>query len=245
MTKKCLSCNSEVENNFCPFCGQKSSTKRFSMKHFVIHDFIHGVFHLDKGFLFTVKELVIRPGHSVREYIQGKRVDHFNYFTGFILLLAVGHFIGNYSQITGDQLFEDGKMSGFHKVAKDFAKFILLATVPFYAFASYCVFKKAKLNYIEHLVMAMYLMNGILIIGLFFTSLTVFYGNIKVLSVLNLFNPLLEFIYMCFFFYQFFSKFQYKKSILFILIILNACLLLILKGLVNFTVDQIGTAYFK
>lgn len=245
MFKKCLNCNSHVENNFCPFCGQKSSTKRFSMKHFVIHDFIHGVFHLDKGFLFTVKELVTRPGHSVREYIQGKRVDHFNYFTGFILLLAVGHFIGSYSQITGDQLFENGKMSGFHKVAKDFAKFILLATVPFYSFASYCVFKKAKIKYIEHLVINMYLMNGILIIGLLFTSLTVFYGNIKVLSVLNLFNPLLEFIYFCLFFYQFFLKFQYKKCTLFIFSILNACLLLILKGLVNFTVDELGMAYFK
>ena len=169
------------------------------------------MFHLNKGFLFTVKEVVTRPGHSIREYIDGKGFNHFNYFTGFILLLTVGHFIGNYSQITGDQLFENGKISGFHKVAKDFAKFILLATVPFYAFASYNVLKKAKLNYIEHLVINMYLMNGILIIGLMFTSLTVFYGNIKVLSILNLFNALLEFIYFCLFFYQFFSKFQYKK----------------------------------
>jgi hypothetical protein len=243
--KDCLNCNTAIVNNFCPFCGQKSSTKRFSMKHFVIHDFIHGVFHLDKGFLYTLKELVTRPGHSVREYIQGKRVDHFNYFTGFLLLLAVGHFIGSYSQITGADLFENGKMSGFHKVAKDFAKFILLVTVPFYSLVSYTIFKKAKLNYIEHLVSNMYLMNGVLIIGLFFTSLTVFYGNIKILRLLNMFNPLLEIIYYYWFYYQFFSKFQYNKSTLIIRCIVLALVLILIKGLINFTVDEIGMAYFK
>jgi hypothetical protein len=215
------------------------------MKHFVIHDFIHGVFHLDKGFLYTLKELFTRPGHSIREYVQGKRVKHFNYFTGIILILAIGHFIGSYSSIRSVDLFENGKMAGFAKVAKEFAKIIVLVGIPLFALASATLFRKAKLNYTEHLVINMYLMNGILVIGLFFTVLTVFYSNIKVLRVMNMFNPLLEIIYYYWFFYQFFSEFGYKKSSLIIRNISIVVIIILIKGLINFTVDEIGMAYFK
>ena len=43
------------------------------------HDLIHGVWHIDKGVLFTVKELILRPGDSVRGFIQGKRVGFFSF----------------------------------------------------------------------------------------------------------------------------------------------------------------------
>lgn len=35
------------------------------------------VFQVDKGFFFTIKELFVRPGHSIREYLLGKRKRHF------------------------------------------------------------------------------------------------------------------------------------------------------------------------
>lgn len=35
------------------------------------------VFHLDEGFLFTIKELFIRPRHSIIEYVQGKKSKTF------------------------------------------------------------------------------------------------------------------------------------------------------------------------
>ncbi len=98
MSKKCLNCNSDVVGDFCSTCGQKTSTKRFSLKHFITHDLIHGVFHLDKGLLFTIKELFTRPGHSIREYVQGKRIKHFNYFTAILILIAKGHYLGGFSK---------------------------------------------------------------------------------------------------------------------------------------------------
>ncbi|MFY8110851.1 MAG: DUF3667 domain-containing protein, partial [Flavobacterium sp.] len=89
--KKCLNCDRDVHENFCPNCGQKTTTHRFTFKHF-LHDFIHGVFHLDKGFFFTLKELFVRPGNSTRAYIQCKRVNYFNAFTMMLILIAVAHF---------------------------------------------------------------------------------------------------------------------------------------------------------
>jgi hypothetical protein len=44
------------------------------------HDVQHGLFHFDKGMYYSAKELYWRPGHSIREFIEGKRVSHLSQF---------------------------------------------------------------------------------------------------------------------------------------------------------------------
>ncbi|RZL57754.1 MAG: DUF3667 domain-containing protein, partial [Pedobacter sp.] len=95
----CLNCNSEVIKNYCANCGQKLSTHRYSLKHFVEHDFVHGVWHVDKGVLYTIKELFTRPGNSVREFIQGKRARLFNFVTLIVLILAISGLLAPYQQL--------------------------------------------------------------------------------------------------------------------------------------------------
>ena len=114
MTTKCLSCNIISEGKFCSNCSQSLSTHRFSFQHVLQHDFIHGVFHFDKGFFYTIKELFTRPGHSTREYIQGKRTKHFNYFTTVIIVMTIGYFIKKWSQLDLVMLSEDKKHIEFH-----------------------------------------------------------------------------------------------------------------------------------
>jgi hypothetical protein len=69
---KCLNCNNTIDKNFCNICGQKTSTHRFSIKHILDAGILNGIFMINKGFFFTIKELFTRPGHSIREYINGK-----------------------------------------------------------------------------------------------------------------------------------------------------------------------------
>ena len=88
----CLNCNQNIRSNYCDYCGQKASTHRYSVKHFIEHDFIHGVWHVDKGILFTLKALFTRPGHFVRNYIEGKRVNYFNFVSLLILIMAISAF---------------------------------------------------------------------------------------------------------------------------------------------------------
>ena len=78
---RCLNCSEILHSKFCPNCGQSIKTHRFSLKLFFKEVFINGVFQIDKGFFYTFKELFIRPGHSIRAYVDGSRVNHFNYFT--------------------------------------------------------------------------------------------------------------------------------------------------------------------
>lgn len=40
-----------------------------------------------------------KPGFFVKEYLEGKRVKYFNYFTMILILIAIGHFVNKYSPI--------------------------------------------------------------------------------------------------------------------------------------------------
>jgi hypothetical protein len=97
----CLNCNKPFTNNdlFCSSCGQRTTTHRFSLKSIFAHDFIHAVFHLDRGFFGTLKNLFLQPGTVVKEFLEGKRVKYFNYFTMILILITIGHFLQKYSPI--------------------------------------------------------------------------------------------------------------------------------------------------
>lgn len=244
MNSKCLNCGSETINNFCSVCGQKNSTHRFSLQHFIVHDFIHGVFHLDKGFLFTIRELFTRPGHSIREYIQGKRVRHFNYFTLLLIIIAVTHFTGAFSKdIDSDTGSRD--LEGYSRVIEEYAKFIMLSFAPLFALSSYLLFRKSRQNYMEHLVMTMYIISGILIINYIVTLTSLFCTNLKVMKFVHASTELLKICYFFWFYYQYFSGFSYKKGIL-ILKCIAMIIAVVLIGLsINVIVNRIGLMYFS
>ncbi|RSK48811.1 DUF3667 domain-containing protein [Hymenobacter rigui] len=73
----CLNCGQPVDIRFCGQCGQDAHhTHRFTMAD-MPHDVLHSIWHIDKGILYTLRTMVRRPGRTIREYLAGKRVDHF------------------------------------------------------------------------------------------------------------------------------------------------------------------------
>lgn len=46
------------------------------------------MFHADRGLWYSIKELTIRPGRTLRDYLEGKRIKHFNPF--LFLVIAGG-----------------------------------------------------------------------------------------------------------------------------------------------------------
>src|SRR5947199_6953580 len=83
---QCKNCGYHVDYKYCPKCGQSASIERFSVKH-LLHEFIHGFYHVDHGIIYTTKALSLNPGKMLNEYLHGKRKDHFNPFT-FILIIS-------------------------------------------------------------------------------------------------------------------------------------------------------------
>ena len=67
----CKNCNAKIDQNYCPNCGQAAKVKRIDGQ-YIIHEIEH-VLHFDRGILFTIKELFIKPGESVRNFILENR----------------------------------------------------------------------------------------------------------------------------------------------------------------------------
>lgn len=243
---KCLNCSNVVENNFCPAWGQKASTHRYSLEHFFVHDLVHGVFHFDKGFFYTLKELFTRPGHSIREFIEGKRTNHFNYFSFALIALVVSHYLKEFSSIEINKLYSSvDKISGYQKVAKDYYKILAFTGIPFLSLVNYFIFRKSKQNYTEHLIMNVYRVSVAVIILTIFYIITIFYSNMEFLGIL--FNTIgfIEIGYSTWFFYQYFSVFDYKKkNLIFRSIVAAISVVAINNGLIRYILNQIGHHFF-
>ena len=69
--KTCKSCNSEITGNFCSNCGRKTVVKRIDGT-YILHE-IGSVLNFEKGILFTIKELTINPGKSIKTFIAEDR----------------------------------------------------------------------------------------------------------------------------------------------------------------------------
>ncbi|MDP2209534.1 MAG: DUF3667 domain-containing protein [Bacteroidota bacterium] len=238
----CLHCNSKADGSFCQNCGQKTTTHRFLLKHMITHDFVHGVFHLDKGFLFTIKELFTRPGHSIRDYIQGKRAKHFNCFTLLILIITVGHIVGEYSTVRlADFASSDSKefVTELETATTTYPKLFVLLTIPIYGLISFLWFRTSKQNYTEHVILNSYKSAGELLIASLFTILTIFYTNLSVLKIVYSWMTFLYISYTMWFYFQYFSKFGYTKTRLFVRSLFASITLTIILASITFFVLEV------
>lgn len=67
----CIYCNFELHGSYCSNCGQPAKLKRIDSKY--MKEEIGQVIQFEKGIFFTIKELLIRPGKSIREFIAKDR----------------------------------------------------------------------------------------------------------------------------------------------------------------------------
>lgn len=244
MTREnCLNCNREIDENYCPNCGQKTDTHRYSLQHFFVHDFIHGIFHFDNGFFFTVKELFTRPGHSVREFIQGKRTKHFNYFATVIVLLTINYLLSKWAKADLTQVFNKESISGLLKVTKDYSKFTNFLIIPIIALYSWLIFRKSKQNYTENLVLNIFLLAGIIVFRIFIYLAMIFTNDVETIRIVNLVVTFLVFIYIVIFFYQYFSCYDYSKINLLFRVLMISILFLVTKQGINNIINEIGMRY--
>lgn len=120
-TENCLNCGNSVTDKYCATCGQKTTVHKYSLKHFIEHDLIHGIWHVDNGILFTLRELFTRPGHSIREFINGKRVGYFSFVTMLLLILGVSHFLGEDALVKLSDIMPESS-KGFVNELQEFTK---------------------------------------------------------------------------------------------------------------------------
>jgi hypothetical protein len=160
MSDLCKNCDTPVSGKYCCNCGQSFTTGRINY-HYVIHEVQHSIFHVDKGILYTIKELLTEPGDSIRGYLSGKRISFFKPFSFVIILGSIYAFLCYFFGVRPDTSImpvDQSEMTVYHtQLIIDWVyahySFALLALIPFFALGSYLVFRKSGYNYIELLVM--------------------------------------------------------------------------------------------
>jgi len=90
----CLNCGTELlpKQKFCSNCGQKADTSRITFKS-LFYDFLQVFAHADRGIFNLAKGLLINPGKTAVEYVDGRRKNYFNPFSFMGLCIALMLFL--------------------------------------------------------------------------------------------------------------------------------------------------------
>lgn len=217
---KCKNCSSQVKGNFCSQCGQTAKTHRLNF-HFLWNDIQYGIFQVDKGLLFTVKELYSRPGHTIREFLTGKRVNHFKPLSMLIVLASLYGFIIHFLQIKMTGQLELSPETGKTLLVEEinewlslhYAWFSLL-TVPVFALSSYLCFFRRGYNFIEHFVLNTFATNQRLILHFLFIPILYYLSESSYFSYYTRSVLALDFLLIYWTFRQFFTGLNKWKTLL-------------------------------
>ena len=214
----CKNCNQTFEGNFCNTCGQrKIGNKRLHMKE-VFLDFLDNTFNLDKGFFFTLWNLLIKPGKVAQSYINGQRKAFINPTRFMVIGLAFQTFIDYWFKtpeiIKQDDYFYFSFLSEAMNTSMEIwnvklaVEFILLTNIfniLFFPVLLYLLFKPLKYNYTELLSTSFYFFPAILFIVMPFLFVT------KVLLDVHVTKEVIIIIFTSYLFWSYLSFFTSMK----------------------------------
>ncbi len=238
---KCLNCGHIALKKHCPQCGQKTSTHRFSLASIFDYAVINAYFSLNAGLIFTIKELFLRPGHAVREYLQGKRAKYLNAFSLFLVMLAFSLLISSFIKDNNNDIAR----SVYTQLRRDYPRLMVAAEIPVLSVIMLLCFRKIKFNFAEHLVAATYFSAIMLFLG----TLLDFFDFFKIEKTTIIFALLvgihisLRLGYMFYFYYQLFATSGLKKVFIVSRIMLSIILFIVLNLLFIFFLEFKGLIF--
>lgn len=187
----CKNCNTEIIYNFCPNCGQPSVLKRID-GHYIAHEIEH-VLHFDRGILFTVRELFINPGQSIRNYISENRSRLVKPVIFIILTSLIYTLISLFFHVEDEYVKYEGlEATAFVKILGWMQRnygYMNIMTGMFIAVWLKVFFKKYEYNFFELLIMLCFVLGISMLIFAFFALIE---GtlNIKLLSIAGMIGVL-------------------------------------------------------
>lgn len=114
---KCKNCNHKIKDKFCSKCGHPAKIERIDSRY--ISQQVQHLWNIEKGLLYTVKELAIRPGNAIREFIVEDRKKYvqpimFLILTSviFTLVISITNYQYSYFNINKIQGLQDFVSTG-------------------------------------------------------------------------------------------------------------------------------------
>lgn len=154
LVQVCKSCGFSGNENYCSRCGQPYRAKRISMAG-LLHDVFHVFTHLDRGFGYTIKVLILAPGHMQREYIEGDRSSHQKPFSMFLICATIAAISRYWIYQTLIKYYHVGSTSESAFTDKYMVIFFIVL-LPLHVFITYILFFKSGYNFAEIAVFVLY-----------------------------------------------------------------------------------------
>ena len=97
---ECATCGTRYEGNYCPRCGQSARIGRYSFKKALL--LFLDVWGLgNRGMFRSIRDLILRPGYMIRDYLRGMQMAYFPPFKMFFLLIALSLLVDTGLNIQG------------------------------------------------------------------------------------------------------------------------------------------------
>jgi hypothetical protein len=193
MEQVCKNCGTIHPGSFCNNCGQKVITQRFKLNE-LVKEAIENTFNLDKGFFFTISQLVLNPKKVITDYLSGRTKVYSNPIKFLIviaglsaLVLVITQAYDRNLELT-NSLFPNAEMSTIQlKVIgffKSYINIVMILIVPFYTFGYKLFFLRKKLNYTEHLIINCYAFGLAAVITILSNILFSFFPSFSVFEMI-------------------------------------------------------------
>lgn len=105
---ECANCHDRYQGKFCPRCGQASRIGRYSFKTGILNFF--DVWGLGNRSMFlTIRDLILRPGYMIRDFLKGMQMAYFPPFKMFFLLFALSVLVTHGLNIKGIDISNDAE----------------------------------------------------------------------------------------------------------------------------------------
>lgn len=196
----CKNCNEKLSGKYCGNCGQ-AVFKRFSLS-YLGRLLYQDLFEIDRGFWKTFKDITIRPGYMIQDFLGGKTKLYFSplkyllvAITLFYLFVASETLIsdGSNTKISNEwteeysyndhapfsiETLNDFFAGGLPIIINKHLTLYFLLLIPFLSLSTMIIFR--KYNFIEYIITHTFLWGHIVlmatILGVFVTLLSTLVG---------------------------------------------------------------------
>jgi hypothetical protein len=159
----CKLCGFQGSEKYCSRCGEPYTVKRITLPG-LLHDAFHILTHLDKGFVYTMKTLIISPGFMQRNYIEGQRRKHQKPISMFFVCATIAAVCRYWVFSVLIKYYHVGSMAEAN-FSHAYMVIFQIALLPLYALITYLLFYKERYNYAEIGVLTLYTISIIFLVA--------------------------------------------------------------------------------
>ena len=159
----CKNCGHQGTGKYCSECAQPYEVRRITIGT-IVHEVTHLFTHLDKGFLYTLRELAIHPGSMQKNYLNGARSRYQKPFSVFFICATLAglaiYLMTQPSSSAGSTPYDEMRIHFY----RHYYVIMQTAMTPFYALVIWLLFGSKQLNYAETLVLFVYSSSFVLLL---------------------------------------------------------------------------------